>query len=312
MESRWPPYARRGVTRAQTGAGGRAVLAFRDARCGQADPSLGRVPRYSLPRRAVPSPPRDRPPRLPERGTTPRRGRTAPALPGEGLPGGVSRAAGPPQLTSSPSPRCTLSGATLPWPGRTAPAHRLPLPRAAGRRPPPAQPHPQRLPRAPPLPPLRQWPRPPATRSPGPQLTARQDPPRHSREPPRTPEPGCPPGGTRTAPARGMSGLVVLIPCSRAFSWTAPPTAPLAARGSPSWQSGPSPACCGVLNYSRPSPHAGRAVTLQFGAERGSQIDSKIDQIWARAQSPHTCLFSLCLTCRSKTQRGTLNFLMNL
>lgn len=92
--------------------------------------------------------------------------------------------------------------------------------------------YPQRLPRASPLPPFRQWLRPPPTGSPRPQRTAWEDPPRHSREPLRTPGPGCSPGSSRPAPAQGMPGLVVRTLCRLALRCTAPPTAPRAAAGS--------------------------------------------------------------------------------
>lgn len=51
---------------------------------------------------------------------------------GKGLPGGGARAASPPPLTSSPSPRCTLSEVPLPWPDRYAAAQTVPPRPAAG------------------------------------------------------------------------------------------------------------------------------------------------------------------------------------
>lgn len=59
-------------------------------------------------------------------------GTRALARPGEGLPGGGVRAARPLPLTSSPSPRCTLSGAPLPW-FRPNAADRSAPPRSAAR-----------------------------------------------------------------------------------------------------------------------------------------------------------------------------------
>lgn len=227
------------VTSAQTGARGRG------ARCPPGH--LGRAPRAPVPRRvlcacsaqpgrAIAGPPLclAAVPWLPHRNS-----------PEPGLPGGGARAAHPPLLTSSPSLRCTLSEAPLPWPSRIAAAHSLP-PRAqpdrcckadrccthrasqAGCSPPqeppsvaaPGDPAP---PSSPPM----------ATATPprrlGPQLTA-------GRTRPATPKSHCArlarAGGLvslrcRPTPARGMLGCVVRLP---AGSRTVVPGAPRAGR----------------------------------------------------------------------------------
>ncbi|XP_044893670.1 basic proline-rich protein-like [Felis catus] len=288
VASRWPPCARRAVTRAQTGARRRAVPSRRAAPRGHAGPGPpGPVPRRGLPGRAVPSP-AARPPAPPPCARCPvptlRRGRAAPARPGEGLPGGGARAAGPPPLTSSPSPRCTLSGEPLPSPGWNAAARPVP-PQPAARLPPRPRLCPQRLARAPPLPPLRQWPRPPPPGRPGPQLTAWEGPPSHSREPLRTPEPGRPPGSapapTRPCPRHAgtcsprPAALRRRVPpdrgrrratCRRGWLRLCCLAAPGAAAPSP--QSKPFRTRRGAHPGSRSSPHAGRAARLQLGTER--------------------------------------------
>lgn len=139
-----------------------------------------------------------------------------------------------------------------------------------------------------------------------PQLTAPEAPPRHSQEPLRTPGPGWPPG----------SAPVLPHPCPRHVGTCSPhhgpersrdaaPTLPSSAGVTAQRLELPgcgaamrpdaagAPTCGGAPIF--PFSYPGSAA-MQFEAQRGSEVDSKVSQTWNRAARAYSWLFSHCFT----------------